>query len=223
VVLVGERADLAARPFDTEWAHVSIAAASDPNRGTADLTIVLDPSLEPAPANSARQVVWHPAGTGVGAVSRPWPVADDLFEIPPSPCDDTCLVLAPESADSSGAVERLTEEGSPVQVSAHATRELLAEARIVVCLGTELPAETFAVLAAGRLLVAPVARQTFGLQPGIDHLTFSHEDELVATVAALTTYPDAWAPFRAFARQTAEPHRAARALGRVVRRMLAQP
>jgi hypothetical protein len=222
VLLVGESADLAARPFEAEWARVSVAEASSQD-GSADLVIVLDPELDPREAGEARRMGWHPAAGGPEAVSRPWPVADDLFELPPSPRDDACLLLAPEGSDPSRTVERLTQRGLLVEVSGRATRDLLVHARIVACLGRNLPPETFAVLAAGRLLVAPAAERMFGLQPGIDHLAFSDEDELIATVDALATYPEAWAPVQAFARQTAEPHRAPRAIGRVVRRILARP
>jgi hypothetical protein len=106
-----------------------------------------------------------------------------------------------------------------VEVSAVATRELLARARIVVSLGPGLPPETFAVLASGRLLVSPARGPRYGLQPWIDHVTFSTEDELVQIVDALATFPASWLPLQVFGRQSAAPHRARHAIGRVVRRL----
>jgi hypothetical protein len=224
VVLVGERADLAARPFEAEWGRTRIAAPGEGGEN-ADLAIVLDPEVDAAGFAATRQVVWHPAAPGVHtaatAVSRPWPAADDLFDMLPSARDNGCLVIASETADGEGVGERLAERGLRVRVAPGATRELLAETRIVVSMTDGPPAETFGVLAAGRLLVAPAGGRTYGLQPWIDHATFSTEDDLVEVVDAFAAYPTAWAHVQGLGRQSAEPHRASKAVGRLVRRIQA--
>jgi hypothetical protein len=218
VVLVGERADLAARPFETEWGEVAIAAPGDAD--TADVVVILDPALAGTGSGSAARVVWHPAAHGAGhLVPRPWPVAEDLFEMPPSSRGNECLVLTGEGASPEKLVEDLTERGASVNVAPGATRELLASARIVVGLTPDLPAETFGILAAGRLLIARASERTFGLQPWIDHMPFSNEDDVAELINPLLACPEAWLPIQAFGRQTAEPHRATRAIARVARRM----
>jgi hypothetical protein len=224
VALVGERADFAAQPFEADWGRVRIADQASAETDSADITVILDPALAATQSAAPTRVVWSPEAHAQAAptlITRPWPVADDLFELPPSSDSSKCLLLVPDGLDSGEVVERLTETGLTVTAGPGATRRLLAEARVVVCLSAELPAETFGILAAGRLLVAPATERTFGLQPWIDHLPFSSEEELVSVAGALAAYPKAWAPIRAFARQTAEPHRARRAIGRVVRRMQA--
>jgi hypothetical protein len=223
VVLVGERAELAARPCEAEWGRLRLAAPGDVDSGDADLVIVLDPGADAAGFASAPQVIWHPAAASVAGaatrVSSPWPVADDLFDVPRSPSDDGCLVIAPAMQDAEKVARRLTEAGLDVEVAPGATRELLAQARIVVSMTERAAPETFGVLAAGRLLVAPAWDRTHGLQPWIDHATFSNEEDIVATVGALAAYPTAWEQFEAVGRQTAEPHRSSNAVGRLVRRI----
>lgn len=215
VVVVGSRAELAAQPFEAAWGDVRLAHPDDAEGDGADLAIILDPELSSAWSGSA-QVVWHPQAGDSWA--RPWPVADALFEVPPSTRDDTCLVLAPDPSDSEIVVERLTETGLEVRVAPGATRDSIEDARIVVCLTPGFAAETFAVLAAGRVLVAPASEQLLGLQAWVDHLPFSNTDELVEVAGAVAAHPDSWRPIQAFARQSAEPQRADQAVGRLVRR-----
>ena len=222
VVLHGSRADIAVQPFEATWGCAVLAPSDEAEDDGADLAIILDPDTRPASPNSTTQVVWHPDAEGDAAVfARPWSVADDLFDVPPSARDDACLVIAPDASDAEAVVERLTETGLQVRVAAGATRELLADARVVVSLTAGLPPETFAVLAAGRLLVARADGRSFGLQPWIDHLPFSNEDDLVEVAHAVAAHPTAWTPIQAFGRQSAAPQRASQAIGRLVRRVQA--
>jgi hypothetical protein len=223
VVLIGTHADLAARPFEATWGRVDIIQSAAPEgEQSAEIAVILEPGLDQAGVNATTWAVWHPDATSVEdglVLPRPWPVADDLFEMPPSPHDGACLVLAPGGADVDPVVERLEERGLHARVAVGATRRLLAEARIVMSLTRALPAETFAVLAAGRLLVGPATDRTCGLQAWIDYVPFAHEDELVQIVDTLAAYPDSWGPIRALGRQSAEAHRASRAIGRLIRRV----
>ena len=223
VVLIGGSADLAAQPFEAPWGRVRVAAPDLASADGSHLAVFLDLHLERPDAPQAKPVVWHPAAANAGSdafvVSRPWPVANDVFDLPDNAHDGACLVLAPNGARAEPVVERLKERQLQVTVAEGATRDLLADARIVVSLTPELPAETFAVLAAGRLLVAQATERTYGLQAWIDYLPFANEDELVQVVGTLATYPRSWAPLRALGRQSAEAHRATRAIGRLIRRV----
>jgi hypothetical protein len=223
VVLVGSHADVATQPFEAGWGRVRATQPGAADANDAQVAVFLDPGLERPPVASAKHVVWHPAANGAGealVVARPWPVADDLFEMPAGACEGACLVLTADAARAEPVVQRLEERGLRVRVATSATRELLSDARIVVSLTPELPAETFAVLAAGRLLVGPVTDRTCGLQAWVDYVPFAHEDELVQIVDSLAAYPNSWAPIRALGRQSADAHRASRAIGRVIRRVI---
>ena len=219
VILIGDRAGIATQQFEAPWGRVRVAASGAASADEPHLAVILDPHLE---RPGAKHVVWHPsaanAGDGALVLARPWPVADDVFDLPDAAHDSACLVLAPDSESAQPVAERLEERRLQVTVAGGVTRESLADARIVVSLAPELPAEAFAVLAAGRLLVACADERTYGLQAWIDYVPFANEDELVQVADTLATYPRSWAPLRALGRQSAEAHRATRAIGRVVRR-----
>lgn len=223
VAVVGGRAGLVAHPFETAWGHVQVHRPDEVDRVRADLTVILDPDLDPQRFNAANQVLWHPDPPAVERrariVARPWPVADDLFDMGPSPREDVCLVIAPDGTAADTVIQRLRERRLRVHVVPAVTPEVLADATIVVSLTEHLPAETFAILAARRLLVARGTDSTFGLQDWVDFVPFTRDDDLVQVADMLAACPGCWGSMRALARQSAEPYRASRALGRLVRRV----
>jgi hypothetical protein len=89
--------------------------------------------------------------------------------------------------------------------------DALAAASVVVLTeghGAPLPDVAWEVLAAGRLLVAPRANPTYGLEPGIDHLAGGSDRELADMAALAATFPSALEPVVAMGRLMAHARRA---------------
>ena len=226
ILLVAAHAGIVAQPFESARARVRIADPDDVGRERVDVAVILDRGLDPRRFRAARRVVWNPdvpaEENRALVMARPWPVADAIFDMQPSARGDMCLVLAPDGAPDAIA-GRLAERRLRVHVAPRATREGLAEATVVVSVGEGLPAETFAILASGRLLVAPATARTFGLQPWVDFMPYANDDDLVQLADMLVSCPGCWAQVRALARQSAESQRARRALERLARRITATP
>lgn len=71
-------------------------------------------------------------------------------------------------------------------------------------------------LAAGHLLLSERLTPTFGLEPGIDHLTFRSPGELLFLLDGLRLRPDAYERVRLWGRAKAEGHRASVVWPRIV-------
>ncbi len=67
-----------------------------------------------------------------------------------------------------------------------------------------LPARSFAVLAARRLLIVPRPPASFGLEDGLDHVEFDDPEEAVTLVEAYRRAPDAFCRITAWGRVKAE-------------------
>ena len=146
-------------------------------------------------------------------------VALDDWRRGPLPTRDTVFALSPGAGilvvgDGDGIVKDLRERGAPVRAAARLTVAELQRAAVVVLAGP-LAAGAFAVLAAGRLLVAPRATPAFGLLAGIDHLAYDSEREAAAYADAAATFPDAFEPVAAMAALAAETQRASAVYGRL--------
>jgi hypothetical protein len=172
------------------------------------------------------------ATTGDGLWSRaPWPVRDELFDLPAPDPRAGLLVVTPYPDRDAPLLEKLAERGIPVTSQAELTADALAAAAIVAYPPSPdpteeryvpsqrqeaLPATAFAPLAAGRLLIAPRAAITFGLLPGTDHLAASTDDDVVQYADTRHAFPDAFASQLAFGRIAAEWQRASLVYGRLV-------
>ena len=225
ILLVGAHAGVVAQPFESARARVRIRDPDEIGSERADVAVILDRGLDPRRFRAERRVVWNPDALAKErralVMARPWPVADDIFDMQPSLQGDMCLVVTRDGAAADAMVRRLRERRLRVHVTPRVTREGLAEATVVVSVGEGLPAETFAILAARRLLVARATDRTFGLQPWVDFMPYANDDDLVQVADMLVSCPGCWAPSRALARQFAESQRASRALERLARRITA--
>ena len=96
-------------------------------------------------------------------------------------------------------------------VRERADLDAIAAASVVVLPvpgGAPPPAEAFAVLAAGRVLVTGRCEPTFGLQPGIDCFMEPTEDGAAQRAEAVLRWPEAFELMRALGRIAAERQRA---------------
>ncbi|MEA2375223.1 MAG: hypothetical protein QOD53_1686, partial [Thermoleophilaceae bacterium] len=119
------------------------------------------------------------------------------------------------------------ERGVPAAAAQELTAGELAGVVAVAFLPDEsgerpMPGPVTAVLAAGRHLIAPRCRVTFGLEPGIDHLAALTEDDVVQYADALFRFPAAFRPLAIFGRLAAQRHRASTVYGRLVEDVLAE-
>jgi hypothetical protein len=220
------------------WGEATTVAPGAPLR-EADLVVVLGSAdaggrepdvrwLDAAPpaAPTADRLV---APRGEGLWSRaPWPVRDELFDVgPPEPGAGLLVVTADEERDAL-LLEKLAGRDLPVRTAAALTADALTGAAIVAfppeadgdavpgARQEAAPVAVFPVIAARRLLIAPRARATFGLLPGVDHLAASTDDDVVQYADALHAFPEAFAPQVALGRIAAERQRASTVYGRLV-------
>ena len=176
----------------------------------------------PAPPGPWRTIGWDvPSAHRVGGEgawrNAPAPAADALAGLRSRPGAGV-LVVGGDAARRQSALEKLHRLDVEARSAERLDVEGLERAAVVALAGepgAPLPAAALAVLAAGRLLVAPRAEPTFGLLPGSDHLSYDHEDEAVwcAEVAAL--FPQAFEPVAAMAALAVEPHWASAVYGRI--------
>jgi len=148
----------------------------------------------------------------------PWPVRDELFELPP-PDDRNVLVVGPGS-DRDQVSERLDElDGRVLEADVLERRDLEAAAVVVFAQpeGRPLPAPAFAVLAARRILVVRTPSVSFGLLPGIDHLSARTAAGAAQLAASAVLYWDAFAAIRALGLVAARPRRASTVYARLLR------
>jgi hypothetical protein len=174
---------------------------------------------------------------GDGLWSRvPWPVRDELFELPPPDPGAALLLVAADGDPDAALLDKLAGRGTDVRVARELSADELASAAAVAfpptrdadgefvpgALQEAVPAAAFAPLAARRPLVAPRARVTFGLHAGVDHLAASTDDDVVQYADALATLPDLFASQVALGRIAAERQRASALYGRLVGELAAR-
>jgi hypothetical protein len=153
------------------------------------------------------------AQDGTGLWRRaPWPVNDELFELPVA---DRPAILVVGSDEESEEIVR--ELDNPARAD-FLTRDALEAAGIVVFAQAEaepLPARAFAVLAARRILIMRPPRASFGLEAGINYLSAGMGAGLAELATSTALHWEAFAPVRSFARITAEAHRASAVYARL--------
>ena len=198
---------------------------ADAGGRAADLRWLGEPASS-APSVPAAARLAAPAGDGLWS-RAPWPVRDELFDLPP-PRARAGLLVVTGSHDRGELLEKLAARGIAVVADAELTADALAGAAAVAfppltegdpvpgARQDALPGAVFAPLAARRPLIAPRARATFGLLPAVDHLAASTDDEVVQYADALLAYPDAFALQVELGRVAAEQRRASAAYGRLV-------
>jgi len=195
VTLLGDPADLA------------LAGPAEPGDGLAIELVRGRPARDGAFAWDAGTA----SITGEHGVWRrlPWPAGTRACELAP-PAAAAALVAGPPELTGPIA-ERLTSRELPVTVRERADLDAIAAASVVVLPvpgGAPPPAEAFAVLAAGRVLVTGRCEPTFGLQPGIDCFMEPTDDGAAQRAEAVLRWPEAFELLRALGRIAAERQRA---------------
>jgi hypothetical protein len=134
----------------------------------------------------------------------PWPVQDSVFDLAPPSDPAAVLVIGDDSV-----AERLRANGANVATAQELTVGALRAAGVVVLLTGHgaLPAESMAVLAARRVLVADATDVTFGLQDGIEFLAAASAEEAVARADLARVHPEATRSLRAYGARAARDHR----------------
>jgi hypothetical protein len=222
-------ASVAALEGSFPWGEVRVSAP-----GTApDADVVV--ALAEAGSEAAGAHVIAPTGEGLWSRAA-WPVRDELFELdPPDPAAGLLVVTSQEDLHAR-LIEKLSGRGIRLRTARELTADALAESAAVafppVWEGDDplpgarqeaVPAAVFAPLAAHRPLIAPRARLTFGLLPGVDHLAASTDDDVVQYADALQAFPEAFALQVTLGRGAAERQRASTLYGRLVEELRAVP
>lgn len=148
------------------------------------------------------------APEGGGRLAAPLlPAADALFGWQPGP-GDRVLVVGGGEERRAVVLYDLEQRGRVATGAEELTVAALQSAGVVVMLASAIPPLAPAVLAAGRILVAPRATPNYGLLPGIDHLACDDDGQAAAAADAAATAPEAFEPVRVRGRLAAERHRA---------------
>jgi hypothetical protein len=200
-----------------------------------DVLITLE--SQPPAAHPGRRLLWreraaaadaeHPTiGPGGSGLWRraPLPTADALFD-PPSGEGRGILVVDGDPVQRGRTVDALRRKAIDTRSYAEPSPDDLASASTIVVVGgpdEPLPALAIAALARGRLVLAPRSEPSFGLNPGVDHLTYAHEDELVRVAQAADAWPRAFTAIAAMGRAAAEAHRASVVYPRMAADLLAR-
>ncbi len=178
------------------------------------------------PEGPWRTIAWGAAlpsaARVVGAAGPVWrraplPAADTLAELRGRRGAGVVVAGGDEAARESALAKLAAREVDAWGVAA-LTRSDLERAAVVALLGAPgdpLPDAAPAVLAAGRILVAPRAQPGFGLLPWSDHLPYDNEDELACSADVAQSFPEAFEPIVAMGVLAAEAHRASAVYGRL--------
>lgn len=176
------------------------------------------------PGGEARVFATAPEAAGwephVTAALPDWPepllpAADALFDLRPG---DPAAVLVAGGGERRRAalLSDLGQRGIEARGAEALESAALEAAGVVVLLAEGFPPLAPAVLAAGRLLVAPRARPAFAFQPGIDHLGYDNDSQAAQAANSAVAAPDAFQATRVLGRRAARPHRASAVYGRLL-------
>lgn len=177
--------------------------------------------LDRAPEPDAAELV-----VVLAELEGPWPANDDLFGLPRG--GSGVLVVAASDERRASLLERMAQRGVQAEGAERLTIDGLEQAGTVVLAGRRsrdalepgedppLPPLAPAVLAAGRVLIAPRSEPSHGLLPGVDHLAFVADDEAAQYADAVTSYPEAFELMRVMARVSAQAHRASAVYARML-------
>lgn len=146
------------------------------------------------------------------------PAGDHLFELE---AGDPARVLVAGASDGRRAalLADLEQRAVPATAADSLDAAGLAAAGVVILLGdvgAQFPAAAPAVLAAGRLLVAPRTQPNAGLLPGIDHLAYDNDSQAAQCADAALAAPDAFAAIRVLGGLAATRHRASTLYARLL-------
>jgi hypothetical protein len=175
-----------------------------------------------APSGPWRTIGWDvPAARRVGGEgawrNAPAPAADALAGLQTRPGAGV-LVVGGGDTQRQSVLDELHARNVQARGAEQLDVEGLERAAVVALVGepgAPLSRTALAVLAAGRLLIAPRAEPTFGLLPGSDHLSYEHEAELLWCADVATMFPQAFEPIAAMAAVAVEPHWASVVYGRI--------
>jgi hypothetical protein len=177
----------------------------------------------PPPPGPWHAIAWGASGErrvgrGDGVWRRaPLPAADALVALAER-AGTGVLVAGGETEERGSALAKLRARSVPVTGTARLTVADLERAAVVALLGPQqqpLPDAAAAVLAAGRVLIAPRSAPTFGLLPWSDHIPYANEDELVFSADSAFSFPKAFEPLVAMGMLAAEAHLASAVYGRL--------
>ena len=224
VVATPETADLHGLAGRFDWGEGQTFGPADVDQlrsWTPDTVIALDAA---APAGPWRAISWGGAGERrvAGAGEGLWrratlPAADSLADLRTRPGSGV-LVVGGGDDRRELVLGKLADRAVPAHGTTRLTRADLERAAVVALLGEAgdpLPDGAAAVLAAGRVLVAPSAEPAFGLLPWSDHLPYGHEDELACSSDAAYSFPEAFETVVAMGVLAAAPHLASAVYGRL--------
>jgi hypothetical protein len=256
IVATAADAALAGLEGEFEWGAAAVVAPGADPVGDADVVVALGDAVPGgdraadvrfvgesaaeagAPRSAAIEGGSEAAGPGARLIATagedlwsraPWPVRDDIFDLPPAPAGSELVVVAADDLDPR-LLDKLAGRGIPARhVTALTATDLATAVAVAFPPAPDadgaylpggrvdaLPPLAFAALAASRPLILPRARTTFGLLPGSDHLAASSDDEVVQWADALRAEPPAFAGQIALGRIAAETQRASTVYGRLV-------
>jgi hypothetical protein len=176
----------------------------------------------PPPPGPWAAIGWDLRGDRSAGAHGTWrrvvlPAADALAELRAVPGLDV-VVAGGDEAGRTSALDKLAARGVPGVGAERLTRDVLARAAVVALLGEQdapMPDAATAVLAAGRVLVAPYCAPAFGLLAWSDHLPYANEDEMVCAADMAFTFPDAFEAISAMGTVAVEAHLASAVYGRL--------
>jgi hypothetical protein len=188
----------------------------------------------PAPDGPWRTISWAPGAHRIeDAGDRPrrplgsagdglWrrailPAADSLASLR-SRAGSGVFVAGGDEERREVVLGKLRDRAIAARGAARLTLAELERAAVVALFGepgAPMPDEAAAVLAAGRILVAPRAEPAFGLLAWSDHLPYGHEDELACSADAAQSFPQAFETVMAMGVLAAGPHLSSAVYGRL--------
>jgi hypothetical protein len=223
IAIVGDAdaARLAGLDGEFQWGRARTGdQATDGFEG--DVAVALGPAPFPEGPEAPRLRLLHvgggngpgerllaPSGTGLWR-RAPWPVRDDVFELPPPPREAPVLVVGAAEPRAAMLAQLEGRFLAAVERDRITVADLTAASVVVVAgrPGDPLPAEAMAVLAAGRVLVTPTPQVSFGLLPQVDHFAYDDIDEAGSYADIGSIFPDALESIRAMGRIATRAHRA---------------
>lgn len=200
---------------------LALAGTTSPD-GPAGLVVALDDAAPPPGASAPVLRWWRTAPgrppelgervvapQGKGLWSRaPWPVSDELFELPTDRAGAVLVVEADGDVRARVLAELKARNVEAVGIARLTVADLTRADVVLDGVGAAAPlsGDAFAVLAAGRVLVTNPTT-AFGLLDGLHFLAGRH-DLACNLVEAVARNPGAFAALRRTGRLAASEHRA---------------
>lgn len=214
VRLIGSPADLGLAAVENGDGEGLVVALGETCRAPAAVRF-LDHAPQDDAAAGERLIA--PAGAGVWS-HAPWPAADTLFDLAAGLPGETAVLAGDRDGLRGTLLSDAVERGMELEIVDRLDPDALRRAACVVLLDAEpvaLPALAPAVLAAGRVLIAPRADITFGFQAQLDHLQFDAPERALDLAQSVLARPEAFERVRRWGLLGAERHRATRVYQRL--------